>query len=88
MILEDQRDFVESLNMYEGALALYQQVGDVVGIAGIVHNIGTIDFFQGNYAVAIQKYEEALQVLRNVGAHESPLGQTIVKNIEHAKSKM
>ena len=88
MILEDQRDFVESLKMYEGALALYQQVGDVVGIAGIVHNIGTIDFFQGNYTVAIQKYEEALQVLKNVGAHESPLGQTIMKNIEHAKSKM
>ncbi|HDZ19450.1 MAG TPA: tetratricopeptide repeat protein [archaeon] len=88
MILEDQKDFVESLKMYEGALALYQQVGDVIGIAGVVHNIGTIDFFQGNYAVATKKYEEAIQILRNVGAHENPLVQTIMKNIEHAKSKM
>jgi len=85
MILEDQKNYKESLKMYENALTLFQQVGDSVGIAGIIHNIGTIDFFQGNLVAAIEKYEQALQILTQLGLHESPLAQTIMKNIEHAK---
>ena len=88
MILEDQKNYEESLKMYENALVLFQQVGDPVGIAGIIHNIGTIDFFQGNIPIAIQKYEQALQILTQLGLNDSPLAQTIIKNIDHAKENL
>lgn len=88
MILEDQRNLSEALMMYENALALYKQIGDPVGMAEIIHNIGTIDFYKKNYDDAIQKYEEALQILQQIGLSESPLAQTILRNIENAKEKM
>ncbi|MFX1566970.1 MAG: tetratricopeptide repeat protein [Promethearchaeota archaeon] len=87
MILEDQKNLPEALTMYENALELYKQIGDPVGMAEVIHNIGTIDFYEKNYDSAIQKYQDALQILQQIGLSESPLAQTIMRNIEYAEEK-
>jgi len=83
MVLQDQKDFKGATSLYSQGLQICQDIGDSVGIATFINNLGTIDFYAKNYGSALQKYTEAYNLLNQIGLGNSPLAQTIMKNIEH-----
>ncbi len=83
MILQDQKDFKGATELYSQGLQICQEIGDLVGIATLINNLGTIEFYGENYNLALEKYNEAYKILNQIGLGNSPLAQTILKNIEH-----
>jgi len=83
MILQDQKDYKGATELYTQSLQICQEIGDLVGIATLTNNLGTIDFYAKNFTSALEKYDEAYNLLTQIGLGNSPLAQTILKNIEH-----
>ena len=83
MILQDQKDFKGATELYSQGLQICQDLGDLVGIATLTNNLGTIEFYGKNYDSALEKYNEAYNILSQIGMGNSPLAQTILRNIEH-----
>ena len=83
MVLQDQKQYDAAASLYHQGLAISQQTGDIVGIASCINNLGAIDFSRKKYNEALQKYNEAFNLLKQVGLGESPLAHTILSNINH-----
>ena len=60
-------DFAYSEQSRKEALAIFQNVGDNVGIADCLNGLGNIAISQGNYDAAHGFYEESLTMRRDLG---------------------
>jgi len=57
------------------------------GKATRLNNIGTIYKAQGNFPEALRRFEQALQILNDLGLSESPNAKIIKESYEILKSK-
>jgi predicted ATPase/transcriptional regulator with XRE-family HTH domain/Tfp pilus assembly protein PilF len=62
-----QGDYVRATRFYEASLAMYRELGDVMGIADSLNNLGVTVGEQGDYARATTLYEESLALRRERG---------------------
>jgi len=76
------------MTIYKQALEIDESLGDMPGKATTLNNIATIQFKQGHYEEAIHNFENALQILIELGLESSANAQTFRKNIEYAKQKL
>jgi predicted ATPase/DNA-binding XRE family transcriptional regulator len=51
----------------EAALAIYRQLGDEYGVAGVLSHLGSLTFVQGHRARARAMFEESLAASRSIG---------------------
>jgi non-specific serine/threonine protein kinase len=63
----DQGDFDEGVRLHTEGLALRRELGDEVGIAGALNNLGVAYDMGGDHARARELYEECLVVSRTLG---------------------
>jgi len=62
----------EALRFYQEALALFKQLGNPLGQASTLGNIGNVYFRQGKYEKALRSHQDALAIDKQLG---DPLGQ-------------
>ncbi|MFZ5880290.1 MAG: tetratricopeptide repeat protein, partial [Chloroflexota bacterium] len=80
--LMERGDFPGALKSYEEAMAGYESLGDMYGVAGILHNLGALHGGQEEYDAALQRFEQASEICRRIGDHEGLL------NSESARASM
>ena len=66
-VLVGQGKIAEAMELYKQALQVYQEVGDVQGIAVTQHAMADVLVGQGKIAEAMELYKQALQVYQEVG---------------------
>src|SRR5579859_1266065 len=62
-----QARWEETLQQYQQALTLFQQVGSRLGEANTRQAIGDVQQFQADYAAALDSYQQALALFQQVG---------------------
>src|SRR5581483_7795250 len=62
-----QGEYVDAIHNYEKAMALFDSLGDKVGIANIQSNIGAIYFNQSDDERALEYYLQSLKTSEEVG---------------------
>jgi adenylate cyclase len=60
-------DYVNALQKWEGASAIFESAGFKKGIANIQSNIGALYFEKGNYVTAQQYYLKGLKIAEEIG---------------------
>lgn len=80
--LMERGDFQGALKSYEEAMAGYESLGDMYGVAGILHNLGVLHGGREEYDAALQRFEQASEICRRIGDHEGLL------NSESARASM
>jgi predicted ATPase/DNA-binding winged helix-turn-helix (wHTH) protein len=63
----DQTDFAAAQGLQEAALAIYRSVGDRMGIARVLSNLGIVAEEQGHHTAAQSLLKESLAILRELG---------------------
>lgn len=71
------------MEWYEKSLNTFDQLGDLANKATSIYNIGGVCFFQDNDSEALKMFNDALQILIQIGLSESSLAKKIKKNIEN-----
>lgn len=66
IVYERQGKFRMASNAYFHALALFQKVGDALGIAHVKNNIGLIYQLQKNYTTALYFYKEVVSIGKGI----------------------
>jgi predicted ATPase/DNA-binding XRE family transcriptional regulator len=64
-------DFTSAVARYEACLELYRELGDQVGVARTLNNLGNTARTQREYAAALAMYEEALDLVQAFGDEHS-----------------
>jgi tetratricopeptide (TPR) repeat protein len=59
--------FAEADECFEQSLALLRELGDWRTIGFMLNNLGVIAHLQGDYELAVGRYEEALAIFREIG---------------------
>ena len=88
MIYKAQGKYSEALKQYELKQEIDEQLGDLFSKSTSLNNIASIHFAQGNYPEAINYFEQALQILNDLGLADSPNARTIRGNIDFVKDKL
>ena len=70
-----QGDYTAALTHCHRALAIYKELGDLSGVAGVVVNIGTLLMDTGDYSQALDQFHYALTLNEELGDRN---GQAIV----------
>jgi non-specific serine/threonine protein kinase len=65
-----RRDWRRASALFEGALAVYRDLGDKRGLAWTLNNLGLIAYDQGEYERAVALHEESLAIHRALGAED------------------
>jgi len=60
-------NYLEAYNRFQRSLAISEQIGDRQGLAGTLHSIGIIHYYQGNYPRAIEYYTRSLKIREELG---------------------
>jgi tetratricopeptide (TPR) repeat protein len=63
----EQSDYQVACAYLTEGLTIYRELGDQVGIARALNNLGLVAFHQADYATARVCYEESLTIKRTVG---------------------
>jgi len=64
---QDQGNYPQALGVYSLAQSIGEQIGDKAGIAGALHNIGTVHGRQGNYVQAMEHFQRSLALREELG---------------------
>ena len=62
-----QGDNLASRTLHEECLAIQRSLGDRLGIAASLNNLGNVATIQGDYSAARALYEESLTIKRELG---------------------
>lgn len=62
-----QGNYIETLLYWQQSLAVFQSIGDKLGIANMLNNLGAVNFNEGDDEKAIQYYLESLRVSEEIG---------------------
>ena len=62
-----QGDHAAARAFYEESLGIRREIGDQRGVAGSLHNLGSVAHAQSDYATARAFYEQALDINRTIG---------------------
>ena len=62
-----------ALQTYEEALRGYESLGDMYGVAGVLHNLGVLHGIREEYDAALQRFERASDIERRIGDREGLL---------------
>jgi tetratricopeptide (TPR) repeat protein len=65
---EHESKWTEAQRYFEQALSLYRELGDRLGEANTIRNLGDVALAQGRYEEAAGRYEEALALYCQIGA--------------------
>jgi len=60
-------DYTQTLDYYTRALDIYEQIGEQIGIAGALANVGTVYDIQGDYPKALDYYIRNLEINEQIG---------------------
>ncbi len=60
-------DYPQTLDFYNRAIAIYEQTGNQIGIAGALANVGALYDTQGDYPKALDYYIQCLAVHKQTG---------------------
>jgi tetratricopeptide (TPR) repeat protein len=60
-------DYTQSFGYYRKSLALYEEIGDKLGIGNCLNNIANIFRAQGDYPRAIDFYKRSLRIREEIG---------------------
>jgi predicted ATPase/class 3 adenylate cyclase len=66
-LAEAQGDLERAKSLHEEGLALYQELGDLKGVAGALGGLGTIARQRGDLDAARSRHQEALEAWRRIG---------------------
>lgn len=66
-LARSQGDYDEARTLGEASVTLYREVGDKLGIATSLTNLGLITYAQGDYTAARALHEESLALRRELG---------------------
>jgi len=62
-----------ALQTYEEALHGYESLGDMYGVAGVLHNLGVLHGIREEFDAALQRFERASDIERRIGDREGLL---------------
>lgn len=62
----EQGDYEDARGLYTAALALYQELDDMKGIAALLNNLGIIEDTQAHYERATDLYQQSLSLKREL----------------------
>ena len=62
-----QRRYEDALDFYEGAISMFEQLGEESPVAGIWHQIGNVHYVAGQLESAEQAYQRSLQISMRAG---------------------
>jgi adenylate cyclase len=68
-----------SLESYHRALAIFEELGDISGVAGVIASIGNVHGSIGNFAMALEHFHRALAMYEELGKRS--IVATITSNI-------
>jgi len=71
--LMERGDMQAALKTYEDALHGYESLGDMYGVAGVLHNLGVLHGIREEHNEALQCFERAGEIERLIGDHEGLL---------------
>jgi ATP/maltotriose-dependent transcriptional regulator MalT/DNA-binding XRE family transcriptional regulator len=71
--LMERGDTQAALKTYEDALHGYESLGDMYGVAGVLHNLGVLHGVREEYDEALRRFEQSSEIERLVGDHEGLL---------------
>jgi ATP/maltotriose-dependent transcriptional regulator MalT/DNA-binding XRE family transcriptional regulator len=71
--LMERGDLEGALHTYEEALKGYESLGDMYGVAGILHNLGVLHGNREEYDSALQRFEQASEIERRIDDYEGLL---------------
>jgi tetratricopeptide (TPR) repeat protein len=66
-ILYSQAMYELSLEYYEKALAIHEQIGDEAAMADDYNNLASMSYILGNMKKAFEYYEKALAIHEQIG---------------------
>ena len=70
-VYREQGKLDEALKFYQEALAIHKEIGDHLGQADTLYNIGKFFYFsQGKYGDALKRLNEARTIFSQIGATE------------------
>jgi tetratricopeptide (TPR) repeat protein len=78
-VAREQGDMAAAALLYEQAVAMFREVGDVAAIARSLADLGDLACDQGGYATAHRLYAEALMMFGNLG--ETRLSARVLESI-------
>lgn len=87
-----QGDYTEAKTLYNGALQIWQQLGDKAGLAQALNNLGNVGKEQGDFDQAQSYYEQSLQLYRELNNKNgialvaNNLGSIAVENGEYEQA--
>jgi len=81
VLSQKQGDYASARNLYLESLAIRRDLGDRVGIAAVIGNLGNMAFDQGDYAAVKPLYEECLAIFRELGERGSIAA--VLQNLGH-----
>ena len=85
---ESLKQFKEAMECYKTSLHIAEQLGDQNKKIISINNIAGIYNEQGNYPKAIKNYEDALELLTEMGLSNTPEAEKIRKNLETLKKML
>lgn len=62
-------DFAAALNLMEESLKIFEQIGDLEGIASSLNSIGTFQKRKGDFVNALNSYDRSLKIREQLGDH-------------------
>lgn len=71
--LMERGETQSALQTYEEALRGYESLGDMYGVASVLHNLGVLHGIREEYDAALQRFAQASDIERRVGDHEGLL---------------
>jgi len=60
-------NYTKALDFYDASLKVREAIGDKLGIATTLNNVGVLNQERGNYAEALQYFERSLKIKREIG---------------------
>jgi len=63
----------QAVHYYEQALEVFRELGNRLGVGGMLNNLGENARLRRDFKIAVARYQEALKVAREIGAREGEI---------------